>query len=194
MGIIDSILFFILAFSSVAVLLYFSQKITRKPLRILLTILSLLIPVVISGIRYNVGIDYPEYEKIFNNIIAGRPAWDHILEPTFYLFSWISDFISGNSVILYTIYAGVFVGFSYLFINKVLPKAHVPLATFVMLMTIFPMSMNIVRQSAAVAVCVFAVWFIINKKPLMYIVAILLAATLHFSAVILLLNYLVFRK
>ena len=186
MDVTSSIAFFISIFSVTAVLLYFTQKLKSKPLRIILTVLTLAIPVIISGIRYNVGIDFPEYEKIFNNIIAGRPAWDHILEPTFYLFSWVSDFLTGNSAVLYTIYAGIFVGFSYLFIKKVLPQNHVPLATFVMLMTTFPMSMNIIRQSAAIAVCVFATWFIINKKPAWYAVSIILASTLHFSAIVLL--------
>ena len=186
-----SILFFAACFSATATLLYLAYKLEARPAKIILTILSLVIPIVISGIRYNVGIDFPEYEKIFNNIIAGREAWDHILEPTFYLFSWISDFLTHNSVILFTIYAGIFVSFSYLFITKVVPRAYVPLTYFVMLLTIFPMSMNVVRQSAAVAVCAFAVWFIINKKPAKFIITVLLASTLHFSAIILLPLYLI---
>ncbi|MCA9319020.1 EpsG family protein, partial [Candidatus Saccharibacteria bacterium] len=59
------------------------------------------------------------------------------------------------------------------------------LVFFLYLLTIFPATMNAVRQGVAVSIMFYAFTFILNKKPLKYTLLTLLAGLFHISALLL---------
>lgn len=178
----ESLIFYLSMFSTSAFLFWYGEKRNYK----FFTALSLLIPVIIASIRYGVGTDYFTYVNMFDAIknqsfqeyITDGPA-----EIGFYILGKLSYFISGNEVLLFAMFSIVTVLFFYLGLKRY-EIGHKPLIFFLFLMTIFPGSFNIMRQSAAAAICFYAFSLILNKKPFLFTFWAIIATALHTSAVI----------
>ena len=57
----ESLIFYIISFFICILLIGYSQKFKKKPLKSFFILVALAIPVLISSIRYNVGSDYIAY-------------------------------------------------------------------------------------------------------------------------------------
>lgn len=187
---------FILAIILSSVFLYRYQKISiiargydEKSIalkKILLLIFIGLFPILLAGLRsVKVGIDtssiyYPYYyvKYCVSNISYDGSEFGFycILKIGYYIFH------SYNGVLFFiallTFYLSIF-GILY-FKNRI----NVALASFLFLLFSFFDSLNIMRQMLAVALTIFSLRFLDRKFYFRYIFFILLAATIHNSAII----------
>jgi transmembrane protein EpsG len=179
---VESTIFYLVMFSLSALLFWYAEKRKNK----IITTVSLLIPILIGSLRYGVGTDYFTYVSLFENI-KNQSFTDYITDgPTeigFYVLGKLSHLITGNETFLFASFSVLTVLFFYLGLKNY-KLAHKPLIFFLFLLTIYPGSFNIMRQSAAAAICFYAFSFILNRKPIKFTFWALIATTLHTSALI----------
>lgn len=183
MGDALSLVFYLGAFGLSAVLFYLGQKFKLKTL----TILAILVPTAVGGLRYMVGVDYVSYmNKLqvaptmdmfsFSNMFGGmEPAlwlFGHFLP--WQVFFWATSFLT---VLFF------YLGF------KNFESKHIGLCMFLMLCIIFPQAMGGIRQGVAMAMCFYAFSFIPKQKPWVFVAIVLCAMLFHYSSLVMLLMY-----
>ena len=138
--------------------------------------------IVIVGCRgTNVGLDTPAYITTWENILYGNPVF---IEPGFIYLSKCVQFISTNSSFLFIICA--IITYS-LIINRL--WSYRSIASFpTMIAALFMMylmsSMNTMRQYVAIAIIFFSIKYIIENKPIKFVLGILLATMFHTSSLL----------
>jgi len=199
---LESLLFYIFNFILSAFFLYIVEKkykkINEKNSRIKIIIFSLLgimIPILIAGLRYNVGTDFETYMKMFN-------AWKEYditqiftnmrTEVLFGMIIKISG-IFNNYRILFFISSLITVLMVYLSILYNKEKISIALAFLLYLLLYFPSSLNVVRQAIAVAIVLYSYRYVIQKNILKFAIAIIIASMFHTTAILLLPFYFIFN-
>ena len=178
----ESLVFYVLAFAASAALFHIGQRTKRR----IFIILAILIPTVIGGLRYKVGVDFDSY----HDKLLSAPDMDMAsfsshyggMEPVLWLFGqlpwpiffWATSFLT--------------VLFFYLGFKRFKTK-HIGLCMFLVLMVIFPQALGGVRQGVAMAMSFFAFSFIPEKRPWPFLITILFAALFHYSSLLMLLIY-----
>lgn len=187
-----SLLFYTATFALSAILVSMGL---RKRIR-LFAWTGLLIPILVSGFRYGVGTDYFNYINIFNthvNMITGSFIENNgLAEFGYFLLEKISYALTGDSRLVFLSMSFMTVAFFYLGMRKYTLR-YPGLVFFLYLLTIFPMSMNAVRQGVAMSIMFYAFTFILDKKPLQYTLLSLAASLFHISALLLLPFYFIGR-
>ena len=139
---------------------------------------------VISGLRYNVGVDYPTYYKIFTNLQNGFAPSESI-EPLFVYISQLWVKLGAGHFMYFAFWAFLQVFFVYYGLKK-----HQYLYPFIGLLIFlgphYLSWMNGIRQSIVACVFVWACHFIIDRKFIKYCIAIIICSFMHKSAIILL--------
>ena len=171
--------------------------INRKRARTnLCIVLGLLIPILLAALRYNVGTDYASYvrQSVFmdeHNFFFGRDAfWNVIANFTM---------AAGNhAIFVLAFYSSITVVFFYLAARKALGK-YAWLAWLLFLCILYPVSLNAVRQLAAVSVAFFVSIYVVRglingeivirrlRTWVGYILAGVFAVLLHSTALVALL-------
>lgn len=187
-----SLLFYFAAFAISAILVSFGL---RKRARLLAWI-GLLIPMVVSGFRYGVGTDYFNYVTIFNTHVTmdfeRYVESNGLAELGYFALEKISYALTGDVRLVFIVTSLLVVTFFYLGLKKY--KLQYPgLVFFLYLLTIFPTTMNAVRQGVAMSIMFYAFTFILDKKPLKYTLLTLTASLFHISALLLLPFYFIGR-
>lgn len=157
--------------------------------------LAIAFPTLLGGLRYAVGTDYASYiEKL--ELLSSRSVVDYftsslsnIFEPTFFTLAHVSFHDSTQAVIFFLLMSLVTVGFLCLGSLRY-SKKYAGILFFLLLTTVFPRSLNGVRQGVATAICFYAVSYIPEKRPVRYVLLVLLAGLFHYSALIMLPVYL----
>ncbi len=177
---IDSLLFYVICFAASAVLFHIGQKRKlRTPI-----IFAILIPTIVGGLRYKVGVDYVSYMSklqeapnmdifAFSNKFGG-------MEPALWLFGqipWPIFFFATSFLTILFFYLGF----------KKFGSKHLGLCMFLVMMVIFPQALGGVRQGVAMAICFYGFSFIPQKRRTAFIVTVLFAALFHYSSIIMLL-------
>lgn len=140
----------------------------------------ILIMILIMGLRYNVGRDYPTYETIYNEpfsypAMAVEPIWNFIND--------ILRCIGFKSQIFFFLTSLVtLIGF-YRGIKKMSPCFYTSLFLFFVSGVYFESS-NIVRQYVAMSLLFCGFSDFLNKKWLHYLVWVLVAAIFHASVIL----------
>ena len=140
--------------------------------------------------KYTIGIDLNlHYARNFERI-AMLP-WDEVpsfiaYDPGFNILCKLIGYISTDRQVFIMITSLIVFGSvgRYIYING----KDVVLETFMFLVSFcYMMYMNIIAQAVAMAIFLFAIEFLKGKKYIKYIIAVLLASSMHASAIILLL-------
>lgn len=188
-----SLIFYLLSFSTAALLMYYGFKRSNK----VIVGMSLAIPMLVGALRYGVGTDYTTYVAIYDQLSQlSLPQYLSLqsldVEIGFYLLVQISSFLTGNYLLLFAISSFLTVYFFYLGLKKydIRQKASV---YFLYLTIVFPFSFNSVRQGIAISICFYAFSFIIERVPKKYLLWILAASVFHKSALFLLPFYFINR-
>lgn len=146
--------------------------------------------VIISGIRYKVGMDCESYAEAYSDVLHGRQiqseAFKETIEPGF-------QFIT-NLFALFSLPRFVYMGFwaflEFFFFFKALRRRIylVPFAALILILGPFYISwMNGIRQSLAACMFIFALSELVDSNAwAKYLVLILIASLFHTSALILL--------
>ncbi|MDG3374998.1 EpsG family protein, partial [Vibrio parahaemolyticus] len=116
------------------------------------------------------------FKEFLNTIIAQIGVFIGSFNVYIFIFSFVTLLIIIKSLSLY--------------INK----DAVSVSYFVYLCLFFPQSLNIMRQSLAVAIVFWGLQYILEKCPRKYVITILLAVGVHISALIALPLYFLLNK
>ena len=161
-----------------------------------LVFLGLSIPVLLAAFR-NSGTDLRTYYNMFFN--NSQLSWTNLIHERSFnelgntVLLFVTGKIGGFNLYLFT-YSALSVVFIFLGLKNFVNKRYLGLSFFLYLMMYYPTSLNIMRQSAAVAVIFFGYKYIFNKKLIKYILCVLLASTFHISVLFTLPFYFLIKK
>lgn len=154
-------------------------------------------PVFISAIRYDVGTDYLNYVTLFKDInslplnfiikrYGNEPLYLIINKIAYILFKkpWGVFFLS--SLIIHT--------FTMLGIDFFKEHLSMPMALFIYYMYHFNYGLNGIRQMIAISIVFYSLKYIYQRRPLKYIIFIIVATMFHNTAIICVMFYLIASK
>lgn len=164
-----------------------------------LALIIIMIPVLVSGLRYGIGTDYFNYEVIYqeniNNDWATLTRYRGIsLEIAPYILCRIANVLFGGYqgfVFLMALLTGFFF---FIFFKENLSKNNFPLMLFIYFILIYPASFNVIRQIVAVSIVAYSLKYVFQRKFVVFMGLILLATTFHTSAIFCLFLYYVYAK
>jgi hypothetical protein len=158
-----------------------------KMMKRFFAVLSCLPLLLVSGFRYDVGTDYfYTYAPMFEAIAEGKTFIS--LEIGYYFLNRIALFFSRD-------YLGIFIITSFLFCffmyKAIYRESDNPPYSIVLLLitTCYFFSMNGIRQAIAMAMFFYSIKYLKSREFKKYILIILLAATIHLSALIFIPTY-----
>ena len=163
---------------------------TSRPGRLFL-ILSLLVPLLLSSFRWDVGTDYPTYVNLYYSFdqidtFSQFIAQLSITEPSYILLNFFAKAVFNSYVIVFALSSLIILGFFYSSIEDYHEQSSVMLAIFFFLFLIFPTSLNIQRQMIAVAIAFFATRYVFQKKYGKAAIWLLVALSFHYTSLIIL--------
>lgn len=148
--------------------------------------------VLLVGLRYKVGIDtynYMDSYKLIPNFrnLNLRIILEHEYQPLFLIIlSFIKTFVSNNFYFVQIIHA-LFINYAiFYFVDKHVNFKYVYLLIYLLTFFMY-FNFEILKESTAVAIFLFAYNFYIKRKYFIYFLLIIIAILIHQSAVILLL-------
>ncbi|WP_312691984.1 EpsG family protein [Caproiciproducens sp.] len=151
---------------------------------VFLTIVSAAM-IIMSYLRANtVGIDYKQYADYFTQVRNG--GWSFLIssangyriEPGYSLLNYIVSRFTGDVHIFMLVVSIIIVCLTAVLLYRYSPVPWIGMFVFASF-GFFGNSLSFIRQSIAVAVYLFAVHFLKDKKLLPYILIVLLAASFH---------------
>ncbi len=149
-------------------------------------ILSILLFGFIAGARYGVGVDYFSYYEEYQRALNNQPMSRDSFEPGFVFITKSFAYLGLPPFFYYAFWAVLQISFIYYALKD--RKFLLPyVALSIMLNTAFFINwMNGIRQCVVSCAFVFLAQFIVDRKPVKYVVGILLLSLIHKSAIILL--------
>ncbi|WP_129655918.1 EpsG family protein [Bacteroides thetaiotaomicron] len=113
--------------------------------------------VIIAGLRYNVGVDYPVYEDIYNDPYS---VYTYSIEPVWLIINKVLYTLGLNSRAFFFLTSLMIMGGFYVGIRRMSPNFYISILLFVLCGFYFD-SMNLVRQYVAVSL-------LFGKPPIKY--------------------------
>lgn len=188
------IFYFVIFTICTAMLLFDNKEIANKTLSIRITsnrivkvsslrigmLISLLILVLVNGLRYDVGTDQLWY---INGILPAAISGNDIAKAEgFSFFVRIMYQIIPDTHSIYIIISTALIVLFYIcfYQNSAMPRLSIVLW---LLFGLYNVSFNIMRQMLATAIAFYAIKYIKEKKFIKFAVVILLAASMHYVAI-----------
>jgi hypothetical protein len=148
-----------------------------------LRLVSFLMFIIVGGLRYSVGTDWPQYEITFNNTDTIADIFTAREEKLFMVFMFISKKIL-NSYSFFT-FAFFSVAFYLKYIIFKRYSTDVFLSLIIYLFTLFLIyDLNGIRQGMALAFVFLSIPSLLNKKPFLFLLIIIAGGLFHISALI----------
>ena len=153
--------------------------------------LSFVVLGTLSAFRYAVGYDYeyvylPLYKPILENPFISSTGMEH--EPGFIFLERICALLSDDPQMLFIVTSYMIIGLFMLYYYIYSPNPVVSIFLFLSLSQYY-CSMNFIRQTLAGVICLYAIPFLHKRKFFPYFAFVVLAATFHVSALIMLVFY-----
>ncbi|MCA9749224.1 MAG: EpsG family protein, partial [Romboutsia sp.] len=155
-----------------------------------MVIISLLIPIIIGGLRFNVETDYGNYVNIFNYVselsfsqFLSQNTYG--LEIGFFLIIKLSNLVVTSPDLMFAIANAITLIFFYIGLKRYSLK-HTALVYTMYLFTIYPFTLNAVRQGISMSICFLAFSYLLEKRPKPYVFWIVTASFFHISSIVLL--------
>lgn len=151
--------------------------------------LSVIIPAIFAGLRYEVGTDYANYYYGFS--ILKRMSLAALFHGSYNLniekfFSLISKLLLYvfNEKAIFGIWSGIIV-FIYVYtLIHFYPDYDLSIAYFAVLTIFYSASFNILRQEIAISLVFFSIHYVYEDKFKNFIITILIATLIHSSAIV----------
>lgn len=127
-----------------------------------------------SALRYDVGTDYMAYVNIYEGLSGSSE-----IEPGFYFVNWILKSLNADP-------QWVFAFFSLLFtvmVFKTYNHGVAWLLHFVIISSLWFLSLNVVRQAVAISFCMLAIIHLMNRRVLGFLLLAMLGSFFHKSAI-----------
>lgn len=165
--------------------------------RITWALLIMLFPMIISCYRYGIGIDYENYIILFEKFHSS--TWDSFVVDTL-SFEYINKIIidlgfhlTGNTNGVFAIYAIITLIMFELSLINFRDHISLPISTFVLLLLMYSLSLNIIRQALALSIVFYSIRYIVEKRPIRYFIWCIIATGVHSSAFIAILFYFLYE-
>ncbi|KMO64241.1 LPS biosynthesis protein, partial [Lacticaseibacillus rhamnosus] len=146
---------------------------------------------VVAGLRYETGNDFLPYKTIYaGDYSAGQ------VEPGFLFLRNVFNLVHAPFWLFLLAWATVTLVLFYCFAKEYFRPAIIPIAYY-MSRFFFMRDMGQIRASLVCVICMLALKFVYDEKPLPFVLVVGLSATIHVSALFFLLIYpfwLLFRK
>ncbi|MDT2703452.1 EpsG family protein [Enterococcus dongliensis] len=193
-----SVLLYLISFIFSSIMIYLGVR-KQKKTRVLFTFFGISIPVILAT---------------FRSLLVGTDT-----QPYYYLYSYYGTFsnlsdkfrILGfkeflNTILIhvcstignFNMYLFIFAFFTFLLViialYQLVPVEDIPMGYFIYLCFFFPQTVNIMRQSLAVAIVFLGYQFIIKRKLLKYLLIVFIATGIHISAFLALPLYFLINK
>ncbi|MTC78877.1 EpsG family protein [Providencia sp. wls1916] len=141
-----------------------------------LHVITFIITALFIGFRYDIGIDYYNYEKIFDSF--NQVPYQIKYEPLYYILNIISP-----SYLWVNIFSSMLILLPLYFLckkSKINPTIFI---TIFILSDMFFSSFNIVRQMISLSWIMFGTWYLLEKKILKFILISIIAISFHYSSI-----------
>lgn len=159
-----------------------SKSVSNKRYSNTLTFLGLSFFSILVGCRWEVGADYISYYEFASGLYTYDFQIDR-LEP---IPRYLAKLTSETSIPFYVWFI-IMAFIQIYFLQKSLKKVYIPILSwgiFFFITMYLSEQMNIVRQGAAICICLYAYTFIKEKQWFKYVLLIVLASCFHKSALI----------
>lgn len=169
----------------ISTILNFFARITKKKnikASLLIGAFAILIPILVCGLRYNVGTDYSSYQQWFNYYLSHKLSLKND-EIGFGLLIKAIQLVTQNSQFLFLIVAIIINILIMAFIRKHTEFFELGYFLFIALYFYYS-SFNILRQWIAITIFLYAIRYIYNKNFKKYLLCILIACAFHKTAII----------
>lgn len=154
-------------------------------------LLMLISLILISGLRYGIGTDYPMYKSFYFNINLPNAAK---VEIGFKILILLANFLFKEKYwLFFTLCSSISIIPIYLIFKK---KSKKPSLSFLIFISLgfYTLSFNMVRQFIALSLCIVAISEIEHKNFIKYLFLILMASLFHITSLIMLPMYLCGNK
>jgi len=173
----------------------FTDMSPRKKRAYLFVIFSIIF-VLMAFRSYTTGSDTPSYCSLFGRIAAASSPIKYIsasyFEPGYITYNWLLSRITTDPRILFVVSAA-FITFSLArFTYKYVDNPGMFCCLFIGMMQ-FDFFLSAMRQGIAIAILLFAFDFLLERKPLRFIILCVLASTFHVSAIVFVFIYPFFK-
>ena len=156
--------------------LWIGEKVSNKLMGKFFVVFSFFVIFLPSALRYGVGTDFFSYIELYEN----SDRENHLD----FGFKIINLFL--NSLGAHPQWAIAFYAFIFLFVAYLgIPKSCKCLFLFVLFLTLWFPSLNIVRQAIAVSFSILAFKFLWNNKFIYFLLAIVIGSSIHSSILVL---------
>jgi len=146
-----------------------------------------------AGFRYMVGIDFEQYQNIFDYVKSGSLFVTN--ELGFGLFIKLLDFIGGTAQLFFFSFAALTQYFTYKAIQKNSLNPGMSILVYFCILSFYLFSFNGVRQSLAGAIFLYSIYFIQNSDLKRYSFYVILASVFaHLSIIFYYPVYFVVKK
>lgn len=155
---------------------------------------AIIIPVLVSGLRDGVGIDFKSYARIYDQLFYFYPNMisaitDSRFEPGWVILNYLVRYIFDDVKFIFIISALLTWFFSFKAIYDNRDRISIGIAVLILFCTLYNMSFNIIRQILAVSVVMMAIKPMLDNKKWKFIITVLFASSFHFTALVFLPAY-----
>ena len=159
--------------------------------RLICKLLLILVPTILAGIRYNVGTDFLTYIKMYDNL-KGIECIDYFtkyaaifdIEPSFYIISRFAYLFFDSVKVVFYIYELIIVIFVVSALERFNVRKMLPLSIYIFFLYFIPISFNLIRHTAALAIIFYALSYFYEEKYFKFIIYVFLATLFHKTAII----------
>ena len=165
--------------------------------RLYFYILILATPVFLGAVRWGVGVDFWNYLEKYHNYqsINMIEALKESREPLYNLLNYTADFLFyGKDWGVFFLSSFIIMLFILLTLDYYKKKVSLPMGLFIYFMIYYIESFNLVRQSIALSIVLYAYCYVLERRPFKYLFIILIAYLFHNSAIICIFFYLLSYK
>ena len=175
-----------------AIFAWIAQKLGRSTnrkvkLNYLFWILSMAVFVFLYGFRQiGVGVDDPAYEKIFNNVATNgiiKQFLETMMEPGYLLLNYIVSIFTNNFQVMIFITTLIPVFLYYKALEYESDKISMFWGVFLLGTVLFIYFCGITRLFIATSIIAYGLRFVMEKKPIKYLIVVLIATSFHYSAI-----------
>lgn len=150
---------------------------------------SLIIPVMISGLRYGIGTDYHNYSDIYYSLTTqfygiGDAIFNTRFEPSWVILNFLVYYIFDDVVFMFITSSFLIWLFSFKSIYDNKDRINIGIAVLILLCTLYSFSFNGVRQALAIAALMLSIKPLLEKKLWKFLLIVAFASTFHFTALI----------
>lgn len=160
-----------------------SVKSSNKIIRRVCVLFVIALPSLLFAFRYGIGTDYFAYVSNFQKLqTIGIHAVRFKFEWVYILINLIVGKLNGSIEMVFLITSIIMMSFIYYAARHYAKYLSVGAAIFSYMMLYYQMSFNIVRQSVAMAICLYSIKYIHDRKLFKFLLFILIASGFHISA------------